>query len=310
MEELNRRKAVVYCHPYCAACGAQTELTDAQNRGVEFVFDTTRTILSMLQTGASARFSDIRFIWSHGGGTVPFITSRLAERESEAAERRAGASCRRFYYDTAQAFNPYTMPSFKKFVPGRSHCLRHRLPAWRRLRSSGRERTAGQRRVYRCGAARHRARQRARVVAAISGVGFGPPCDLFRLPRLDGRPVQIVAGTGNLAELPLGPKLVVERRLPRLGQRHRVFHGDVQLEVIAIHAAEPFGHLQLLAVRMAKTVEPRLVVEANRFHDEVIALPSADRVAHPKRVELVGHQFAAVREHAPDRVVVLVHAAA
>ena len=23
----------------------------------------------------------------------------------------------KFYYDTAQAFNPYTMPSFKKFVP-------------------------------------------------------------------------------------------------------------------------------------------------------------------------------------------------
>jgi len=44
MDELNRRKAVVYCHPYCAACGAQTTLTDAQNRGVEFVFDTTRTI--------------------------------------------------------------------------------------------------------------------------------------------------------------------------------------------------------------------------------------------------------------------------
>jgi len=23
----------------------------------------------------------------------------------------------KFYYDTAQAFNPYTMPSFRKFVP-------------------------------------------------------------------------------------------------------------------------------------------------------------------------------------------------
>ena len=23
----------------------------------------------------------------------------------------------KFYYDTAQAFNPYTLPSFKKFVP-------------------------------------------------------------------------------------------------------------------------------------------------------------------------------------------------
>lgn len=116
LEELNRRKAVIYCHPYCAACGAQTELTDAQNRGVEFVFDTTRTILSILQTGASARFSDIRFIWSHGGGTVPFITSRLAN-VNQKLPKGALAELQRFYYDTAQAFNPYTMPSFKKFVP-------------------------------------------------------------------------------------------------------------------------------------------------------------------------------------------------
>jgi predicted TIM-barrel fold metal-dependent hydrolase len=27
------------------------------------------------------------------------------------------AELQRFYYDTAHAFNPYTMPSFKKFVP-------------------------------------------------------------------------------------------------------------------------------------------------------------------------------------------------
>src|SRR5215510_7268444 len=67
LEEMNRRKGVIYCHPYCAACGVQQTLTDAQNRGVEFVFDTTRTILSLLQTGAVARFPDIKFIWSHGG---------------------------------------------------------------------------------------------------------------------------------------------------------------------------------------------------------------------------------------------------
>ena len=42
MDELNRRKAVVFCHPFCAACGTQTVLSDGQNRGVEFVFDTTR----------------------------------------------------------------------------------------------------------------------------------------------------------------------------------------------------------------------------------------------------------------------------
>lgn len=121
MEELNRRKAVVFCHPFCAACGTPTPLSDGQNRGVEFVFDTTRTILSLLSTGTVTRCPDIRFIWSHGGGTVPYITSRL---NGAAANLPKGLiyELQKFYYDTAQAFNPYTMPSFKKLVPA-SHIL-------------------------------------------------------------------------------------------------------------------------------------------------------------------------------------------
>ena len=117
LDEMNRRKGVIYCHPYCAACGVQQTLTDAQNRGVEFVFDTTRTILSLLQTGAVARFPDIKFIWSHGGGTVPFITSRLNGAGGDKLPKGVAYELQKFYYDTAQAFNPYTMPSFKKFVP-------------------------------------------------------------------------------------------------------------------------------------------------------------------------------------------------
>ena len=116
MDELNRRKAVVYCHPYCAACGAQPTLTDAQNRGVEFVFDTTRTILSLLQTATVERCPNISFIWSHGGGTVPFITSRL-QGAGQKLSKGVMYELQRFYYDTAQAFNPYTLPSFKKMVP-------------------------------------------------------------------------------------------------------------------------------------------------------------------------------------------------
>ena len=121
MEELNRRKAVVFCHPFCAACDAEATLTDGQNRGVEFVFDTTRTILSLLSTGTVTRFPDIRFIWSHGGGTVPYITTRLAG----AAQKLPNGlvpELQKFYYDTAQAFSPYTLPSFKKLVPV-SHIL-------------------------------------------------------------------------------------------------------------------------------------------------------------------------------------------
>ena len=121
MDELNRRKAVVYCHPLCAACASQPALTDGQNRGVEFVLDTTRTILSVLASKTVARCPDIRFIWSHGGGTAPYITSRL-NGVAQGLPKGLIYELQKFYYDTAQAFNPYTLPSFKKLVPV-SHIL-------------------------------------------------------------------------------------------------------------------------------------------------------------------------------------------
>src|SRR5215469_5097106 len=121
MEELNRRKAVVFCHPFCAACGAQTALSDGQNRGVEFVFDTTRTIVSLLSNATVTKCPDIKFIWSHGGGTVPYITSRL-NGVAQKLPNGLIPELQKFYYDTAQAFNPYTLPSFKKLVPT-SHIL-------------------------------------------------------------------------------------------------------------------------------------------------------------------------------------------
>jgi predicted TIM-barrel fold metal-dependent hydrolase len=121
MEELNRRKAVVFCHPFCAACGTQTVLSDGQNRGVEFVFDTTRTIVSLLSNATVTKCPDIRFIWSHGGGTVPYITSRL-NGVAQKLPNGLIPELQKFYYDTAQAFNPYTLPSFKKLVPT-SHIL-------------------------------------------------------------------------------------------------------------------------------------------------------------------------------------------
>jgi len=121
MDELNRRKAVVFCHPFCAACGTQTVLADGQNRGLEFVFDTTRTIASLLTNATVVRCPDIRFIWSHGGGTVPYITSRL-NGIAQQLPKGLIYELQKFYYDTAQAFNPYTLPSFKKLVPT-SHIL-------------------------------------------------------------------------------------------------------------------------------------------------------------------------------------------
>ena len=120
MDELNRRKAVVYCHPFRAAC-CQNLLSQGSGLGGELVNDTTRAITSILYSGTVVRCQDIRFIWSHGGGTAPYITGRLSGA-ARVLPKGLIYELQKFYYDTAQAFNPYTLPSFKKLVPS-SHIL-------------------------------------------------------------------------------------------------------------------------------------------------------------------------------------------
>ena len=77
MDELNRRKAVVYTHPIRAEWG-YTLLPEGRSGGIAMATDTTLTITSVLFSGTAARCPDIRFIWSHGGGTLPYLAGRFA----------------------------------------------------------------------------------------------------------------------------------------------------------------------------------------------------------------------------------------
>ena len=120
MDELNRRKTVVYSHPFRAAC-CQNLLPQGTGLGGELPHDTTVAITSVLYSATVVRCPDIRFIWSHGGGTVPYITSRLSGAESKLPKGLI-YELQKMYYDTAQAYNPYTLPSFKKLVPA-THIL-------------------------------------------------------------------------------------------------------------------------------------------------------------------------------------------
>jgi len=115
MEELNRRKAIAYTHPFRAAC-CQNLLPNGWLTGIELSNDTTRTIASLLFSGAVARYSDIRFIWSHGGGSVPFLIGRFG---GAARELPNGLiyELQKFYYDTAQIYNPYALAALTKLVP-------------------------------------------------------------------------------------------------------------------------------------------------------------------------------------------------
>ena len=80
--------------------------------GITLSTDTTMTIQSILYTNTATRCPDIRFIWSHGGGTMPYITGRFGPAIGPDGKPNAKlAAIQRFYYDTAQAFNAYTLAS-------------------------------------------------------------------------------------------------------------------------------------------------------------------------------------------------------
>jgi 6-methylsalicylate decarboxylase len=89
---------------------------------IEFTADTSRAIARLLFSGAAHRFPEIRFIFSHAGGTMPFILERYtrhAQSDQALAARVPDGVLtylKRFYYDTAQASHSSAMASITQFV--------------------------------------------------------------------------------------------------------------------------------------------------------------------------------------------------
>jgi 6-methylsalicylate decarboxylase len=121
LKELNRRKAVVFLHPVKAECckDLQPELAPAL---IELGTETTRAIASLILDGATSRYPDIRFIFSHGGGTLPYLMTRftaLAARPDIAKRLPNGLlhEVQKIFYDTASLSGPYPWPTLQKLVP-------------------------------------------------------------------------------------------------------------------------------------------------------------------------------------------------
>jgi predicted TIM-barrel fold metal-dependent hydrolase len=121
-EELNRRKAVVYFHPTTQACcgGAIPGLNDSV---IEVPHDTSRAVMSLLMSGNLPKWRDIRFLWSHGGGTIPMLAERIAWLTKTLVKDSAKLmpegplpEFRRFYYDTANAGYPSSMAALTKIA--------------------------------------------------------------------------------------------------------------------------------------------------------------------------------------------------
>ncbi len=103
-EELNRRGVAVFVHPVSPphfesiSVGLTAPI-------LEYMFDTTRMATNMLRSGTAERCPDMRFIITHGGGTIPFLHPRLALVLG--ANRAKLLSS--FYYDLTAATTPGQM---------------------------------------------------------------------------------------------------------------------------------------------------------------------------------------------------------
>ena len=122
LEELNRRKAVVYVHPLVAACCNQLSVGTFP-AVIEVPHDTTRTITSLLLSGSFARYRDIKWLFSHAGGTIPMMAGRIDSfygarpNLKEFAPDGIQGELRRLYYDTANATSAPTIAALMKLVP-------------------------------------------------------------------------------------------------------------------------------------------------------------------------------------------------
>ncbi|NPT61386.1 amidohydrolase family protein [Paraburkholderia sp. 5N] len=109
-EELDRRKAVVFVHPTVPFC-CRTLLANVPPVVDEIPQDTARAIANLLYTGSFSRYRNVRFIFTHAGGTMPMMYGRMLEfPPANLAEKSPNGieyELRRLYYDIADtAFAP------------------------------------------------------------------------------------------------------------------------------------------------------------------------------------------------------------
>ena len=95
MAELNRRKAVIYTHPDAPICCRDPMVPEIREPVIEYGTDTTRAIARVLFSGTAVRYRDMRWIFSHGGGTAPFLAERLIRTPSPQQEARGDGAERR-----------------------------------------------------------------------------------------------------------------------------------------------------------------------------------------------------------------------
>ncbi len=115
--ELERRKAVVLIHP---TTPPNVKILAGQPSPMEdYPADTTKCAFDLVCAGHLERYPSVRMVLAHGGGFLPYVSTRLAELRASLQPDRSVeqllANMKSFYFDTALVA-PSGMPSLLAFT--------------------------------------------------------------------------------------------------------------------------------------------------------------------------------------------------
>lgn len=118
--ELDRRKSVVFVHPTTPTC-CKNIMPGVAPLIAEVPQDTARAVISLLFSGTLSRYRNIRFIFTHAGGTLPMIAGRIPQYAPADLASKAplgvDGELRRLHYDIAGTAYPPAIAALTSLVP-------------------------------------------------------------------------------------------------------------------------------------------------------------------------------------------------
>src|SRR6267154_2506711 len=119
--ELDRRAATVFVHPNPSPDPVAHHL-GLPDSLIDFTADTTRAVAEMLYSNRFARAPNVNYIFSHAGGTIPYLAGRFGIVDEMRvipgadARRTAAETFRALYWDTALAFGDPVLRMLRSVV--------------------------------------------------------------------------------------------------------------------------------------------------------------------------------------------------
>jgi predicted TIM-barrel fold metal-dependent hydrolase len=120
-DELERRGAVVFVHPTSSPDPAARSL-GLPDSLIDFTADTTRAVAQLHYGNIFARTPNVKYIFSHAGGTSPYLAARFSIIDEmdviPGAQQRGTAAdtLRRLYWDTALSWRPPVLRMLRSVV--------------------------------------------------------------------------------------------------------------------------------------------------------------------------------------------------